>query len=185
MAAHDSQASRSHWNRILLGLVSTPGVQPPSIQPTRNFAIVHAAIYDAVNSIDRSHEPYLIEIHARRDASETAAADAAAYRTLLGLYPSQQQTLDDTYSAELAQVPAGPARDEGIRVAEQVARDLLAVRADDGSQATPPPFVAGTDPGAYRPTPRTSPLRSSPTGDRPRRSSSTVEISSGPRRPRP
>jgi predicted lipoprotein with Yx(FWY)xxD motif len=141
------------WNRVLLGLVSTPGVQPASVHPTRNFAILHAAIYDAVNSIDRSHEPYLIEIHARRNASEAAAADAAAYRTLLGLYPSQQQTLDETYSAELAEVPAGPARDEGVRVGEQVARDLLAVRADDGSQATPPPFVAGTDPGAYRPTP--------------------------------
>ena len=141
------------WNRVMLALVTTPGVQPTSVHPTRNFAIVHAAIYDAVNSIDRSHEPYLIEIHPRRDASETAAADAAAYRTLLGLYPSQQQTLDQTYAAELSRVPAGPARDEGVRVGAQVARDLLAVRADDGSQAVPPPFVAGADPGAYRPTP--------------------------------
>jgi predicted lipoprotein with Yx(FWY)xxD motif len=141
------------WNRVLLGLVSTAGVQPPTVQPTRTFAIVHTAIYDAINSIDRSHEPYLIEIHVRRTASETAAADAAAYRTLLGLYPSQQQTLDAAYAAELARVAAGPARDEGVRIGEQVARDLLAVRASDGSQASPPPFAPGADPGAYRPTP--------------------------------
>jgi PAP2 superfamily protein len=141
------------WNRVLLGLVTTPGVQPASVQPTRNFAILHAAIYDAVDSIDRSHEPYLIEVRAPRTASETAAADAAAHAALVGLYPAQQQTLDQTYAAELADVPAGPARDEGVRVGEEVAHDLLAVRADDGSQATPPPFTAGTDPGAYRPTP--------------------------------
>ncbi|HLB20250.1 MAG TPA: hypothetical protein VK613_14095, partial [Gaiellaceae bacterium] len=52
------------WNQILLSIVNTPGAQPANIQPTRNFAIVHAAIYDAVNSIDRSHEPYLISVRA-------------------------------------------------------------------------------------------------------------------------
>ena len=40
------------WNQALLSIVNTPGAQPASIQPTRNFAILHAAIYDAVNSID-------------------------------------------------------------------------------------------------------------------------------------
>jgi predicted lipoprotein with Yx(FWY)xxD motif len=141
------------WNRVLLGLVTTPGVQPASIQPTRDFAILHAAIYDAVDSIDRTHEPYLIQIHARRNASQTAAADAAAHMALVALYPSQQQMLDQTYAAELAQVRAGPARDEGVRVGDEVAHDLLAVRTDDGSQSAPPPITAGTDPGSYRPTP--------------------------------
>ena len=59
------------WNQVLLAIVNTPGAQPANIQPTRNFAIVHAAIYDAVNSIDRTHEPYLISVRAPRDASET------------------------------------------------------------------------------------------------------------------
>src|SRR6185312_14443984 len=67
------------WNHVLLSIVNTPGAQPANIQPTRNFAILHAAIYDAVNSIDRTHEPYLISVRAPRDASETAAADAAAH----------------------------------------------------------------------------------------------------------
>jgi hypothetical protein len=141
------------WNQILLSIVNTAGAQPANIQPTRNFAILHAAIYDAVNSIDRSHEPYLISVRSPRDASQTAAADAAAHTALVGLYPAQQASLDTDYAAELAKVADGPAKDKGVRVGEQVASDLLAVRANDGSNVIPPPFVAGTNPGDYRPTP--------------------------------
>jgi membrane-associated phospholipid phosphatase len=141
------------WNQVLLSIVNTPGAQPANIQPTRNLAILHTAIYDAVNSIDRSHNPYLIAVRAPRDASETAAADAAAHTALVGLYPAQQSALDADYAAELAKVPAGPAKDQGIRLGAQVAHDLLAIRADDGSNAAPPPFVPGTNPGDFRPTP--------------------------------
>jgi hypothetical protein len=141
------------WNQVLLSIVNTPGAQPANVQPTRNFAILHAAIYDAVNSIDRTREPYLISVRAPRSASETAAADAAAHAALVGLYPPQQAVLDSDYAAELAKVPDGPAKDKGVRLGEQIGSDLLAIRANDGSNATPPPFVAGTNPGDYRPTP--------------------------------
>jgi hypothetical protein len=141
------------WNRVLLTIVNTPGVQPANIQPTRNFAILHAAIYDAVNAIDRTHEPYLIAVRAPRAASETAAADAAAHTALVALYPSQQTALDADYAGELAQVPNGTAKDKGIHVGEQVASDLVAIRAIDGSSVPAPPFVAGTNPGDYRSTP--------------------------------
>ena len=141
------------WNQVLLSVVNTPGAQPPNIQPTRDFAILHAAIYDAVNAIDRTHEPYLISVRAPRSASEPAAADAAAHTALVGLYPQQQGILDHDYSAELAQVPDGPARDKGIHLGEQVADELLAIRANDGSNVPAPQFVPGTNPGDYRPTP--------------------------------
>jgi membrane-associated phospholipid phosphatase len=141
------------WNKVLLSIVNTPGAQPANIQPTRNFAILHAAIYDAVNAIDRTHEPYLISVRAPRSASETAAADAAAHTALLGLYPTEQSRLDGDYTAELAQVPDGQAKDKGIRLGERVASDLLAVRANDGSSVTAPPFIPGTNAGDYRPTP--------------------------------
>ena len=141
------------WNRVLLSIVNTPGAQPANVQPTRNFAILHAAIYDAVNAIDRAHEPYLISVRAPRDASETAAADAAAHTALVGLYPSLQNSLDSDYAAEVGQVPNGPAKDRGVRLGEQVASDLLAIRANDGSNVMPPPFVAGTNPGDYASTP--------------------------------
>src|SRR5439155_16533167 len=129
------------WNQLLLSIVNTPGAQPANIQPTRNFAILHAAIYDAVNAIDRTHQPYLISVRAPRDASETAAADAAAHTTLVGLYPAQQTILDADYAAEIATVADGPAKDKGVRLGEQVATGLLAIRANDGSNATPARFV--------------------------------------------
>jgi PAP2 superfamily protein len=112
---------------------------------------VQAAIYDAVDAIDRTHEPYLIDLRAPRDASETAAADAAAHTALIGLYPAEQSMLDADYAAELAKVANGPAKDQGVKLGEQVATDLLAVRANDGSTVTPPPFVPGTAPGDFNP----------------------------------
>jgi hypothetical protein len=152
-SARESGQPVIDWNQVLLSIVNTPGAQPANIQPTRNFAILHAAIYDAVNSIDRTHEPYLISVRAPRSASETAAADSAAHTALVGLYPAQQSSLDTDYAAELAKVPDGPAKDKGVRLGRQVASDLLAIRANDGSNVIPPPFVAGTNPGDYRPTP--------------------------------
>src|ERR1700692_3143362 len=50
------------WNRILLQIVRTPGAQSPTVHPTRSFAILHAAIYDAVNAIDQTYTPYLIRL---------------------------------------------------------------------------------------------------------------------------
>ena len=141
------------WNQVLLAIVNSPGAQPANIQPTRNFAIVHAAIYDAVEAIDRTHEPYLVSAHAPRSASEASAADAAARTALVGLYPAQQSTIDAAYDAELAKLGDGPAKEQGIRVGEEVATDLLAIRANDGSNVAPPPFVPGTAPGDYQSTP--------------------------------
>src|SRR6266571_775610 len=60
------------WNRTLLSIVRTPGAQPPTVHPTRSFALLHAAIYDAVDAVDRSHDPYLIFVRAPRGTSEPA-----------------------------------------------------------------------------------------------------------------
>src|ERR1700676_4670501 len=67
------------WNRNLLAIVRTPGAQPATIHSTRSFAILHAAIYDAVNAIDQTHTPYAVRFSGvSRWASQAAAADAAA-----------------------------------------------------------------------------------------------------------
>ena len=62
------------WNRILLGILRTPGAQPATLHPTRSMAIMHAAVYDAVNAIVRTHSDYLIHLKAPRHASVAAAA---------------------------------------------------------------------------------------------------------------
>src|SRR5438128_10467939 len=81
------------WNRTLLVIVRTPGAQPATIHPTRSFAIMHAAIYDAINTIDRTHRPYLVRLTGvSRHASQDAAAAAAAHEVLVKLYPNFQST---------------------------------------------------------------------------------------------
>src|SRR5260370_34351999 len=83
------------WNKTLLVIVRTPKAQPATIHPTRSFAILHAAIYDAVNAINRTHKPYLVRLTGvSRFASQDAAADAAAHAVLVTLYPTFQTTLD-------------------------------------------------------------------------------------------
>jgi hypothetical protein len=96
------------WNKILLAIVRTPGAQPATIHPTRSFAIMHAAIYDAVNAIDGSHTPYLIQLTGvSLIASQEAAASAAAHEVLVTLYPNFQATLDAQFQQLSAQVSSG------------------------------------------------------------------------------
>src|SRR6516165_6968143 len=96
------------WNRVLLTIVRTAGAQPATVHPTRSFAIMHAAIYDAVNAIDGTHKPYLVRLSASYFASQEAAAAAAAHEVLVKLYPSFQATLlDPQFQLALAQLPKG------------------------------------------------------------------------------
>jgi membrane-associated phospholipid phosphatase len=141
------------WNQELLHIVQTPGAQAPTIHPTRSFAIMHAAIYDSVVSIAKDDHPYLASVPAAKGARVDAAAAQAGHDTLAALYPKFQAELDSQLATELAAIPDGAAKQNGIQVGQTVATRLLAIRADDGSAAKPPTFVAGTQAGAYRPTP--------------------------------
>ena len=141
------------WNQALIGILNTPGAQPATIHATRSLAILHAAIYDAVNSIQDAYVPYAVSIRAPRRADPTAAAAAAGYTVLASLYPSQQETLGSEFASMLAQVPNGYHKFEGVRTGEAVANALLALRADDGSTATQPAFTPSSQPARYQLTP--------------------------------
>jgi membrane-associated phospholipid phosphatase len=142
------------WNRTLLAIVRTPGAQPATIHSTRNFAILHAAIYDAVNNIEPKFSPYLVRLSdAPRSASKIAAADRSAHDVLVSLYPAFQTWLDAELQQDLAQVPDDERKAQGIAVGQAVASQLLAARAADGANATPPVYVPGTQPGDYQLTP--------------------------------
>jgi membrane-associated phospholipid phosphatase len=142
------------WNKTLLTIVRTPGAQPATVHPTRSFAMMHAAIYDAVNAIDATHKPYLVRVeHVSAHASQEAAVAAAAHETLITLYPAFQSTLDQQYDQSLLQIPDGADKITGIAVGRAVALATLTLRSDDGSAATPIPFVFGTAPGDYQSTP--------------------------------
>jgi hypothetical protein len=142
------------WNKTLLSIVRTKGAQPATMHQTRSFAILHAAIYDAVNSIDGEHNPYRIQIDGVSPrASKEAAADEAAHDVLVDLYPAFQSTLDTELDQALAEIPDGPDKTAGADVGRAIAAALLALRADDGSRATPPPFQFINTPGRYQSTP--------------------------------
>jgi hypothetical protein len=142
------------WNKILLGIVRTPGAQPATVHPTRSFAIMHAAIYDAVNAIARRHKPYLVTMpEASPNASQEAAAAAAAHEVLAGLYPALKTTLDGELQQSLAQIADGKGKTEGIAIGVAVADRILALRSNDGSNAQPIPYIFGTAPGDYQSTP--------------------------------
>ncbi len=113
---------------------------------------MHAAIYDAVNAIDGTHKPYLVRLSASHFASQEAAAAAAAHEVLVKLYPSFQATLDTLFQQALAQVP-NRGQADGISIGKTVVDRILALRANDGSNAQPIPYAFGNAPGDYQSTP--------------------------------
>ena len=142
------------WNRSLLVIVRTPGAQPASIHSTRSFAMMHAAIFEAVNAIDGTYAPYAVRLsHVSRNASVQAAADQAAHDVLVSLYPAFSAALDSELQQDLDQIRDGQRKREGIEVGEEAATAILALRSDDGSAQTFPPFVPTTQPGSYQLTP--------------------------------
>jgi hypothetical protein len=146
------------WNKIALDALqydSTLGANALQNAPTKSsraLAIVSAAVYDAVNSIDGSHDPYLIQVKAPKDASITAAVAQAAHDTLVSLLPDYQPVLDADLTADLASVPDVQARNDGAQVGRIVATAILAARSNDGSNVAMP-YTPGDQPGQWRPDP--------------------------------
>jgi hypothetical protein len=141
------------WNHTLLRIARTTGAQPPTIHPTRNFAIMHAAVYDAVGAATGTGRAYPFAVGPTRNASPQAAAAQAAHDTLAALYPAMSADLDRQLAADLAAIPDRAGRSDGVYIGSLTARLVLAARSDDGSAAAPPPLTPGTRPGQYRPTP--------------------------------
>jgi hypothetical protein len=116
-----------------------PGAgQPPHVS-LPHLAMVQGAVYDAVNSIDGGHQPYLADLPpVSRPASKKAAVATAAHDVLVGIeipaalpqVPSDR--LGDLLADELAGIPDGDAEDNGIAAGKAAAARMLEARADDG-----------------------------------------------------
>jgi hypothetical protein len=140
------------WNVTALKTTAAAAFNPPV--ESRNLAIVHAAMFDAVNSIIGEYHPYAVEFSAPQGASPDAAAAAAAHFVLVKLYAGQQSMLDSAYGASLAQIPDGSGTADGVIVGETVAAQILALRANDGAEAAIiAPYTPGSQPGDWIPTP--------------------------------
>lgn len=154
------------WNLNALDALFNPtsaatrpgaGQTPPVA--AQHLAMVHGAMYDAVNMIDRGHEPFLKNLPgAPRWASKSAAAATAAHHVLVGLgiapvpaLPGPTQTwLNEAYVASLAGIPNGPSKDAGVEAGENAAAAMLAKRTGDG-RYVPFSFTCREGAGEWRP----------------------------------
>ena len=151
-AGRQSRDMILEWNGALLQIVRTAGAQPAAVHATRSFAMLHAAIYDAVVAVSGGR-PYRFVVAAPRGADPAAAAAAAGHGVLTALYPASAAQLDDLLRSQLGALPDPSSRAAGVRVGQAIAQAMIRSRAADGSAAVPPALPPGTAPGQYRPTP--------------------------------
>jgi hypothetical protein len=137
------------WNTKSDEIAAQKQVLP--LNHSRGTAILHVAMFEAVNAIEGRYLPYKLNLTADRSTSKEAAAAAAGHDILLALYPDQQSSLDATLATMLAGIADGEAKAKGIALGKKAAADLIALRANDGiaAQETYRPHTA---PGIYVPT---------------------------------
>jgi len=150
--AKQQDSAVSEWNAI--AQAETVLLRPTAHGQLRGIAMVQGAVYDAVNAIDRSRKPYLLDpakVGVGRQASVDTAAATAAYRVLLAITPEIRHAgLDSAYQTTLARVPDGPNREGGIRAGEAAAAAMLSARQNDGFMAAFTPVI-GSEAGNWRP----------------------------------
>ncbi len=157
--AADRQANPVlQWNTIAAELMTDPG---PVID-SRAFAILHAAIHDAVNGVERRYQPYTADLTSP-GASVEAAVAAAAREVLIALSPSRRNQVEARYVAALAAIQDGAPKTKGVSLGRRAAKANLQRREGDRVPAGPwppqtgpitrPVYVPTGEPGNYDFTP--------------------------------
>jgi hypothetical protein len=133
------------WNEITMTAVTASRPGPAGML---DVALVHVAIHDAVQAIEKRFEPYHVEIQGAK-GSRSAAVAAAAHDVLVGLYPDKVATFDAAYYDYLGR--KGLTNDPGLDAGHKAAAGILPLRRST-PDPLPPPFVGGTGTGVWRPT---------------------------------
>jgi hypothetical protein len=141
------------WDEKAVSVLQTGTVPPP---PTafRATAILHVAMFDAVNSIEPRYKPYKFRLPATPDTSKEAAAAAAAGAVLVKLVPDAAADIQSTLTSYLAALPDGDSKSKGVKLGQEVAAKILEIREKDGASAADA-YRPKTRPGVYIPTPLT------------------------------
>ena len=141
------------WNRILLTTLGTPGAANPTVFFPRPYAILHVAMFDAVNSINFTYRPYAVRASFTGSPSAEVAAAKAGRDTLAAMFPSQVAVYDAALAATTARF-SGDAVTQGLNVGATAAQAILALRANDGWVRTAPlPYANPNLPGYWQPVP--------------------------------
>ena len=139
----------THWNEIATNALVADGQGAIAIP---HLAMVHGAVFDAVNAIDGGYTPYLVKPAATPFDSQDAAVATAAYEVLSSILPAQEPALRAARDATLAAIPAGAAKTGGINTGHGAAQAMIANRTNDGRFGTPGfPVPAVPAPGEWRP----------------------------------
>ena len=143
----------TQWNAVATEAF-TPSQGTNPMAQSRTLAILHAAIHDALNAIDRRFEAYTPGLPAAPGASVEAAVAAAARDVLVALLPEQAALVEAAYGRALAAVPEGPAKLAGVATGQASASANLTRRQGGGFEtATEPVYVPRPGPGEYQFTP--------------------------------
>src|SRR5215467_2875276 len=130
------------------------GVAQQVYTAQRMMSMVHAAMFDAVNSIEKRYRPYLVQLPATPSMSKDAAAASAAAAVLASINAATAADMKVALATYLAAIPDGPAKSDGIKLGEAVAAKVVEARANDGCDA-PDDYRPRTTAGVYVPTPIT------------------------------
>jgi len=136
------------WNQKAIPIVTAYSLTAPSY---RDMAVVHLAMFGAINAIDPMYRPYKTKFEADRGTSKEAAAAVAAARALVKLHPDAAPKVEPELAQYLAQIPDGAAKSAGVALGEKVADSVLEMRAKDNADA-PDSYRPRTTPGKYVPT---------------------------------
>ena len=137
------------WNVKAEAIAIEKGMTPPP--NARGMAMLHVAMFEAVNAVERRYMPYKFKLPVEGTVSKEAAAAAAAYAVLLALHPDRQASLNTTLMAHLGAIAEDAAKAKGIELGKKAAAEVLALRAEDGSDAAET-YRPHTVPGVYVPT---------------------------------
>jgi hypothetical protein len=146
------------WDEKAVAVVLPPGpigVAQQVYTAQRMMGMVHAAMFDAVNSIERRYRPYLVQLPADPATSKEAAAAAAAAAVLATIDEKTAGEMKVALATYLASIPDGAAKADGVKLGEAVAAKVLEARANDGHDAADD-YRPRTTPGVYVPTPITA-----------------------------
>jgi hypothetical protein len=158
-----------HWNEVAIdasGLDHTPvangearvfGEQLGPARASRAMAIVHIAMFDAVNAISGRYRSYTGLPAAGRNTSMEAAIAQSAHDTLSALFPSQKAAFDEQLAQDLDAIHGRRPKELGIELGQRAAAAILSLRADDGSARAEPrvgiEFITSSEPGKWRQDP--------------------------------
>ena len=137
------------WNAKADAIAAEKQVLPAP--HSRVISMMHVAMFEAVNAIDRRYTPYKLDLVADRSTSREAAAATAAHDVLLSIYPDLKPDLDAALATSLAAVADAESKSAGVELGRQAAQGIIALRANDGS-AAPESYRPHTRPGVYVPT---------------------------------